>query len=406
MLVHHVDKTNGSVWNNNQVNANPAHNYYEVVRAGGSSHSGTAYDLFPGTASVKTLDNSTTPANLKSWNDSDCKWGLYNIAMADNKVTFDVKNTQTLESLSIPETLSIAVGLKQKLEVTLVPANIDCTLTWASNNASIAEVDQEGNVTGVSAGTCTITVTSENGCTDNCTVTVENPDSYTIGAFKALESGSEVMLQLTDARVLYSYRTRAFVRDATGCLMFYNMGIDLQPNDYVNGIVYAKVNVSDNMIQAIPIDDKTNSSGLTITSGEQISPREVSFDDLTSADYSDYVLIKEAKLQNINGACYAVSGDKKARVYQKFGTTIAKIPSGYDGKYYDVKGIWGTDHVSGQLIDELYLMETPVEVVPSGIVELQKALAPDTPLYNLQGQRVAPGTKGILICNGKKIVVR
>ena len=58
MLVHRVDKTNNSVWYNNTVNCNPSHNYYEVIRAGGSGRRAT-YDVFPGTGRVTELHPRT-----------------------------------------------------------------------------------------------------------------------------------------------------------------------------------------------------------------------------------------------------------------------------------------------------------------------------------------------------------
>ena len=405
MLVHRVDLTDESVWSSNKVNVNPARNYYEVVRAGGSSHSGTAYDLFPGTAGVTELHNSSTPANLKTWAKQDALWGLSNISMADNKISFTVFGAYELQSLTLPETLTVGMGLTRRLEAVATPTGGTYELTWTSSNPAVATVDQEGNVKGISTGTCTITVSGDNNCSATCEVTVIEVDSYTIGSFKTQTVGTELLLQLDNAEVLYSYGNSAYVRDNTGAIVFNNMGLSLSTNNRISGTIYAKPFVTNKMTQAIPTE-QTNGENVSITAGSQVQPREVRFEDLTENDYADYVLIKGVQLVKKSVYCYAVSGDKQARVYVKFGSSSGSLPTNYDGKYYDVKGIWGTDHVSGQLIDELYLLGTPTEVEPSGIVELHKALEPDTPLYNLHGQRVGPDAKGILIRNGKKIVVR
>ena len=60
------------------------------MRAGGAENSGSAYDVFPGTAVVTELNNETSPANLRSWAGQDTKFGLTNIGMSnDGIITFD-----------------------------------------------------------------------------------------------------------------------------------------------------------------------------------------------------------------------------------------------------------------------------------------------------------------------------
>lgn len=72
---------------------------------------------------------------------------------------------------------TIAIGANETLTATITPANADNqAVTWSSNNTAVASVDQTGKVTGVSAGTATITVTTQDGNkTATCTVTVPDP---------------------------------------------------------------------------------------------------------------------------------------------------------------------------------------------------------------------------------------
>lgn len=55
----------------------------------------------------------------------------------------------------------LSVGASQQLEVTVTPADTKVTLVWASDNESIAIVDDEGNVTGVAPGTAEVSVTAD-----------------------------------------------------------------------------------------------------------------------------------------------------------------------------------------------------------------------------------------------------
>ena len=100
-------------------------------------------------------------------------------------VTVNVKVTGvTLDQV----TLSVEVGQSKKLTATITPTDAtDKTLTWSSGSNSIATVDQNGNVSGVSQGVTTVTVTTGNGLTATCNVTVtpslgpENSEGYQSG---------------------------------------------------------------------------------------------------------------------------------------------------------------------------------------------------------------------------------
>lgn len=72
-----------------------------------------------------------------------------------------------------PDTVSVAEGSTTQLTATVTPSNAtNQGITWSSNSAN-ATVDSNGLVTGVSAGTATITATtSDGGFTDTCTVTI------------------------------------------------------------------------------------------------------------------------------------------------------------------------------------------------------------------------------------------
>ncbi|MBO6188123.1 MAG: M6 family metalloprotease domain-containing protein [Prevotella sp.] len=412
MLVHRVDFTNQTVWNmsaynGNKVNADPSHNYYEVVRAGGASHAGTGYDVFPGTGRVTDLHNTTSPANLKTWSGESTKWGLTDIWMNGDNVTFDVSNTYVLSSLSLPETATVGVGLTVRLEATAVPAYADYTLTWASSDIYVARVDEAGNVTGVRAGTADITVTSNNGLTATCRVTVEEMTGIDVAEFKQQEVGTDVLLQLQDAEVLYVYDNNAYVRDSKGSVVFSNTGLDLKKNDRINGQLLVRVGKSNNMPQVVGIAGSTNASALTITQGDEVKAREVWLDYLTEDDYADLVVLKAAQLERNNGV-WAVSADRRVRLYNPFQITGISVPSNIAGKYFDVEGIYGTDVLNGKVIEELYRVKAVVEVdAPTGISEVRTA-ADDSaaPVYNLQGQRLSGSYKGLVIRNGKKYVIK
>ena len=81
-----------------------------------------------------------------------------------------------------------------------------------------------------------------------------------------------------------------------------------------------------------------------------------------------------------------------------FRTMMANI-----SMYY---AIYGTDVVSGEIIDELYLMASPFEVeAPTAINEVRWKMDEGSgDIYNLNGQRVDQQYKGLVIRNGRVVL--
>lgn len=92
---------------------------------------------------------------------------------ASHRFDYKVEITQTRNIYIKESNIKILSGGLQKL--TLYNANSEAVL-WKSNDESVATVDDEGVVSGISAGSTMITVSSSNGLhTDNVSVTVEKP---------------------------------------------------------------------------------------------------------------------------------------------------------------------------------------------------------------------------------------
>ena len=97
--------------------------------------------------------------------------------------------------------MTLAIGSSERLTATVSPSNAtNKAVTWTSSNSAIARVDSNGNVTAVSAGSATITVTTaDGGKIAACTVTV-GKDASTLTLTPSTESligGGTVTLTLT-----------------------------------------------------------------------------------------------------------------------------------------------------------------------------------------------------------------
>ena len=76
------------------------------------------------------------------------------------------------ETIWLPATATVKAGESITLAPVITPKGVATTLTWASGTEAKATVSTAGVVTGVAAGTSVITVTTENGLSAQCTVTV------------------------------------------------------------------------------------------------------------------------------------------------------------------------------------------------------------------------------------------
>ena len=98
MLIARIDSTNEEIWNSNEVNCYPDHNYYELLRAGGSESGASSSDPFPGARGVTAVGNMTEPS-LRTWAGIESLFELKNIREEGGVISFDVIDAVPPESL-------------------------------------------------------------------------------------------------------------------------------------------------------------------------------------------------------------------------------------------------------------------------------------------------------------------
>ncbi|NNM66834.1 MAG: Ig domain-containing protein, partial [Spirochaetales bacterium] len=105
---------------------------------------------------------------------------------------------------------SVSVGSTDTLTTTFVAGSTDTVKSWATNNSAVATVSSSGVVTGVTAGTANITVTTTSGATDTCIVTVTLPPAATptfSPAAGAVSAGTAVTISSATAGATIYYTT-------------------------------------------------------------------------------------------------------------------------------------------------------------------------------------------------------
>lgn len=121
-------------------------------------------DALPGTTAISAVVDAAS--------DKD------GTTIAGTVPTKTITITKTATAITVPGTATVERGQTTTLIATLEPTNATSEVTWSSSDETIATVDESGVVTGVKAGTATITATvadTESELSASCTVTVTNP---------------------------------------------------------------------------------------------------------------------------------------------------------------------------------------------------------------------------------------
>ncbi|MBQ3264802.1 MAG: Ig-like domain-containing protein [Ruminococcus sp.] len=141
----------------------------DAVKINWSSSDSSVAAVNGGTVIAKSAGTAIITASLENGETASC-----NVTVADkliNVITLDVKSAR------------IETGKTIQLSASYAPADATKTdLSWESSDNSIAAVDKDGYVTGVSEGIVTITCKSDNDVEASCTVTVGAAPAPTFAA--------------------------------------------------------------------------------------------------------------------------------------------------------------------------------------------------------------------------------
>ena len=406
MLVVRVDSTNAGVWERNEVNCNPKHNYFVLLRAGGGNNSSAkSSDPFPGTKHVTTLNNVTSPANLLTWSGNPSMLGFENISEGKGGlITFDIVDVNVLRSIALAETLTLMQGLSMQMEPVRTPDYAPYTLEWFTDNPAVATIDARGVLTARQVGQAVITVVAngDEQLSAQCVVTVEDsqlvPD---VATFCEQADDVESVLSLNDALVVFTSDSKSFVRDASGALCIDIEGLDVEAGDLLNGIIFGKKTTVNNVPTMIAANAASNNSGFIVEKGYEVTPRRIGIGELTDADRCDLVTLTAVTLERASNRVWIVDGDQRIRLFNLFQIPdLAAAPKTLTNKYFDVTGIYYTNKDSGKVIDEMEMTASIVEVeAPSGISSISlDSLDAATPavVYTTDGCLVTRTTVGRL----------
>ncbi|MCR5152518.1 MAG: chitobiase/beta-hexosaminidase C-terminal domain-containing protein [Prevotella sp.] len=149
-----------------------------------------------------------------------------------------------------------------------------------------------------------------------------------IAEFNALNKGDNAILTLTNAKAVYVWTSdkgtkKAYIRDASGCTVFFNTGLEINTNDDINGTVILKKDVYNKLDEAIKIEGKTNADNLTIQAGEEAKPAVIPLDAVPNhvADLIQVVgsiVVKTDESDANKTYTYLKSGETEYQLYDSF----------------------------------------------------------------------------------------
>lgn len=110
-------------------------------------------------------------ARTMTWNEYLHVWQTYAICPFANAVVFATAQPKPATAISVSD-VNVVKDATANVTVTLTPTDATTELEFISGNETVFTVSSTGVVTGVSAGTGTLTVKTDNGLSDTATVTV------------------------------------------------------------------------------------------------------------------------------------------------------------------------------------------------------------------------------------------
>ena len=110
-------------------------------------------------------------ARTMTWNEYLHVWQTYAICPFANAIVFATAQPKPATAISVND-VSVVEDATANVTVTLTPTDATSELEFISGDETVFTVSTTGVVTGVKAGTGTLTVKTDNGLTDTATVTV------------------------------------------------------------------------------------------------------------------------------------------------------------------------------------------------------------------------------------------
>lgn len=292
----------------------------------------------------------------------------------------------------------------------------------ADNKVDNGTIDNKGNWTGSAnkvvysiAGNTqikTMTVTLGEGGTPQPPVVITYTDVASVKDLLAnyKEDTKNLNLTLTNAKVTfvneYKGTINTYVREGDTAIELRTLGFNMPVNSILTGKV--KVDLKYNYgVPYLTANAGTDDESITITESEEAAqPIEATIADLIANKYlNDLVTIKnftfsKEEYQAGKFNYYANDGEQKIMIYDKF-NKVGGVAELTEGETYTATGLYGAIFKG---TPEILPTQKVTAGTSTGINNITTSAADNAPIFNLAGQKVGKGYKGVVIKAGKKMI--
>lgn len=294
---------------------------------------------------------------------------------------------------------------------------------WNANNkVDNGTIDKTGNWTGsankvvysIAANTQikSMIVTLGEGGTPQPPVEITYTDVASVKDLLAnyAKDTKNLNLTLTNAKVTfvneYKGTINTYVREGDTAIELRTLGFNMPVNSILTGKV--KVDLKYNYgVPYLTANAGTDDESITVTeSNEAAEPIEATIADLIANKYlNDLVTIKnftfsKEEYQEGKFNYYANDGEQKIMIYDKF-NKVGGVAELTEGETYTATGLYGAIFKG---TPEILPTQKVVPGTSTGITNITTSAADNAPIFNLAGQKVSKGYKGVVIKAGKKMI--
>ena len=294
---------------------------------------------------------------------------------------------------------------------------------WNANNkVDNGTIDKTGNWTGsankvvysIAANTQikSMIVTLGEGGTPQPPVEITYTDVASVKDLLAnyAKDTKNLNLTLTNAKVTfvneYKGTINTYVREGDTAIELRTLGFNMPVNSILTGKV--KVDLKYNYgVPYLTANAGTDDESITVTESEEAAqPIEATIADLIANKYlNDLVTIKnftfsKEEYQEGKFNYYANDGEQKIMIYDKF-NKVGGVAELTEGETYTATGLYGAIFKG---TPEILPTQKVTAGTSTGINNITTSAADNAPIFNLAGQKVGKGYKGVVIKAGKKMI--
>ena len=224
------------------------------------------------------------------------------------------------------------------------------------------------------------------------------------------EDTKNLNLTLTNAKVTfvneYNGTINTYVREGDTAIELRTLGFNMPVNSILTGKV--KVDLKYNYgVPYLTANAGTDDESITVTeSNEAAEPIQATIADILANKYlNDLVTIKnftfsKEEYQTGKFNYYANDGEQKIMIFDKF-SKVGGVAELTEGEVYNVTGLYGAIFKG---LPEILPTQKVTAGTPTGINNITTSAADNAPIFNLAGQKVGKGYKGVVIKAGKKMI--